>query len=78
MYKYSTEKKGDFMMVDIPKNQFENDYDAAIQLVKNHGIATIPPSVFYGKSDEGTTMLRLCFAKKDETLIKGMEILKSI
>ncbi|OGU16288.1 MAG: hypothetical protein A2X61_05455 [Ignavibacteria bacterium GWB2_35_12] len=54
------------------------DYDEeiAIELVKNYKIATIPPSVFYGKSDEGRTMLRLCFAKSNETLIAGAENLR--
>jgi aspartate/methionine/tyrosine aminotransferase len=44
--------------------------------VIKYGVATIPPSVFYNKSDEGTTMLRLCFAKNDNTLIEGVNKLK--
>ena len=68
-----------FMMVDIPKlnimsgvtPDMVNDEEIAINLVKNYKIATIPPSVFYGKSDEGKSMLRLCFAKSNETLIAG-------
>ncbi len=60
-----------FIMVDVP-DTFVDDVDCATKLVKDFGVATIPPSIFYGKSDEGKTMLRLCFAKKDETIIDGI------
>ncbi len=67
-----------FMMIDVPK-KFDGDVDAAMRLVSDFGVAVIPPSVFYSKSSEGTTLLRLCFAKKDETLIKGAEnLIKAI
>lgn len=58
------------MMVDVPK-RFSDDVNAAMSLVSEYGVATIPPSVFYSVSNEGQSMLRLCFAKKDETLIEG-------
>lgn len=61
-----------FIMIDIPEGKFENDVDAAIKLVKDFGVATIPPSVFYSRADEGKTMLRLCFAKNDNTIIDGI------
>lgn len=63
-----------FLMVNIPSGT--NDKELAIELVKNYKVATIPPSVFYSKSDEGKSMLRLCFAKLDETLKKGVKNLK--
>jgi N-succinyldiaminopimelate aminotransferase len=62
-----------FIMIDIPENKYENDVDASIKLVKDSNVATIPPSVFYSKSDEGKTMLRLCFAKNDQTIIEGIQ-----
>ncbi len=61
-----------FIMVDLPDGKFNDDVDAATNLVREHGVATIPPSVFYLKSDEGKTMLRLCFAKQNETIIEGI------
>ena len=67
-----------FIMVDIPDGIFNDDVDAATKLVREYGVATIPPSVFYTRSDEGRTMLRLCFAKSDETLISGIGILGRI
>lgn len=59
-----------FMFAEIPGTA--NDIDAAMDLVKRCKVATIPPSVFYQSSDEGKTMLRLCFAKQDETIIDGI------
>ncbi len=67
-----------FIMVDYPANKFDSDIDAATRLVQEFGIATIPPSVFYSKSDEGKSMLRLCFAKTDDVLLNGSQILKGI
>lgn len=67
-----------FLMVDIPRDKFSNDVEAAEKLVREFGVATIPPSVFYEKSEEGSTMLRLCFAKKEETLKEGVRRLKLI
>ena len=67
-----------FMMADLPEGMFADDEEAALKLVKDHGIATIPPSYFYAESAEGKTMLRLCFAKQDESLYNAIEILKSV
>lgn len=67
-----------FIMVDIPKDAFRDDVHAATELVREYGVATIPPSVFYSISDEGKTMLRLCFAKNDDTLINGINKLGEV
>ena len=65
-----------FLMGDIPSKFTGDDVECATKLVKEYGVATIPPSVFYGNSDEGRSMLRFCFAKRDETLREGIERLK--
>jgi aspartate/methionine/tyrosine aminotransferase len=62
-----------FMMVDIPEGM--NDVDISLELVEKYKVAVIPPSVFYVKSGEGNSMLRLCFAKQDDTLRAGANIL---
>ncbi|TND10275.1 MAG: methionine aminotransferase [Bacteroidetes bacterium] len=52
----------------------EKDTDYAVRLIKEHGVASIPISVFYHKPVfDG--VLRFCFAKKDETLERAAEIL---
>ena len=67
-----------FIMVNIPEGIFSNDVDAATKLVTDYGVATIPPSVFYSNSHEGETMLRLCFAKSDKTIIEGINKMKNV
>ncbi|MDP2241743.1 MAG: pyridoxal phosphate-dependent aminotransferase [Burkholderiales bacterium] len=52
----------------------EQDTDLAIRLTREHGVAAIPVSVFYRKPP-AHKVLRFCFAKSEETLAKGAEIL---
>lgn len=57
-----------FMMIPISHKTKLNDVDYALQLIKEKKVATVPPSAFYLKSNEGQGYLRFCFAKKEETL----------
>ncbi|MCC6534974.1 MAG: methionine aminotransferase [Burkholderiales bacterium] len=52
----------------------ERDTDLAIRLTREHGIASIPVSVFYNVP-RYEKVLRFCFAKSDATLQRGAEIL---
>jgi aspartate/methionine/tyrosine aminotransferase len=63
-----------FAMALLPEG--ENDVEYCKKLIQNKKVATIPTSAFYLKSDEGTKMIRFCFAKKDETLFGAIENLK--
>lgn len=55
----------------------ETDVDFAERLTKEHGIASIPVSVFYNsKLDE--KVLRFCFAKQNDTLERAGEILRNV
>lgn len=66
-----------FQLLKFDQITQENDIDFAKRLVKEFKIATIPVSVFnVNKLDE--KVLRFCFAKTDETLIKATEILCKI
>ncbi len=55
----------------------ENDFSYAQMLVKNYGVATIPLSSFYKNGDDNK-VLRFCFAKKEETLLKAAEKLHKV
>jgi methionine aminotransferase len=55
----------------------ERDTDLAIRLTKEKGIASIPVSVFY-REPPAHKVLRFCFAKSEETLARGAEILSKI
>ena len=67
-----------FLMADIPDGVFIDDVDCATKLVCDQKVAVIPPSVFYIKSDEGKTMLRLCFAKQNDTITAGIANMRKI
>jgi methionine aminotransferase len=55
----------------------ERDTDLAVRLTREHGVASIPVSVFYREAP-GHKVLRFCFAKSEETLARGAEILSRI
>jgi aspartate/methionine/tyrosine aminotransferase len=57
-----------FVMSDISGLGFEDDVDFARYMASEVGVACIPPSAFYAKSDDGKRLARWCFAKRDETL----------
>jgi N-succinyldiaminopimelate aminotransferase len=65
-----------FIMADIPDRLGIGDVAAATRLVTEFGVAAIPPSAFYSESDEGTRMLRFCFAKTEATLRDGIARLR--
>jgi methionine aminotransferase len=52
----------------------ELDRDLAIRLTRERGVASIPISVFY-REPPPHKVLRFCFAKSEETLARGAEIL---
>ncbi len=66
-----------FQLLDYSNISDENDMDFATRLIKEYGIGTIPVSPFYHSGDENR-VLRLCFAKKEETLDKAANILCKI
>ena len=62
-----------FVNLDLAASGIElDDYDFAMRAVKEAGVGTIPVSVFYDE-DPVKTVIRLCFAKRDETLDAGIE-----
>ena len=50
-----------------------DDRSFARHLVEEIGVAAIPPSVFYGASDEGARLMRFAFCKRPETLALAAE-----
>ncbi|HWV11290.1 MAG TPA: pyridoxal phosphate-dependent aminotransferase [Pseudomonas sp.] len=47
-------------------------------LTREHGVATIPVSVFYQQAPKGLRLVRFCFAKREETLRQAAEKLCAI
>jgi aspartate/methionine/tyrosine aminotransferase len=61
-----------FLNVDLAaSNVFEDDMGFCLRAVKEAGVAAIPVSAFYEEAPV-TSIVRLCFAKRDETLDEGV------
>lgn len=66
-----------FQLLSYDNISKERDTDFAIRLTKEHGITGIPCSVFY-PDHQDHKVLRFCFAKEDDELIRAAAIIKSI
>jgi methionine aminotransferase len=66
-----------FQVADYSAISSENDVDFCKTLTVEHGVAAIPISVF-NANKEDHKMIRFCFAKDDDTLIKAAERLCKI
>ena len=61
-----------FVMIPIETHTSLEDVGYCMELIETKKVASIPPSAFYIKGNEGKKYLRFCFAKKDETLIEAL------
>jgi methionine aminotransferase len=66
-----------FVLMDYTAVSTGGDHDVAMQLLRDHGVASIPTSAFlYGS--EAPPVLRFCFAKQDATLERAAERQRAI
>jgi methionine transaminase len=66
-----------FVLMDYTAVGNSGDHDMAMQLLRDHGVASIPTSAFLYQS-EAPPVLRFCFAKRDVTLERAAERLRSV
>lgn len=66
-----------FQLLDYSVITDEKDVDFAKRLTRENKVASIPVSVFY-QHESQDSVLRFCFAKQDETLLKAAEILQRV
>lgn len=66
-----------FQCVSIKNITSEKDTDFVKRLTIDHGVAAIPNSSFYNKSTD-FGVVRFCFAKKQETLEKAVNLLAKV
>jgi methionine aminotransferase len=66
-----------FQLLDYSAITLGRDSDVALGLIKDHGVASIPTSAFLYGVDPGP-VLRFCFAKRDETLERAAEKLRTV
>lgn len=65
-----------FQQVSYAHLSNEPDFDLAVRLTKEIGVASIPISVFFKNKDDHK-ILRFCFAKTDQELQKAIEIIQN-
>ncbi len=66
-----------FQTLEYSNISDEGAVDFATRLTKEHGIASIPLSVF-NKNQQDFKTLRFCFAKTDDTLLQAADILNQL
>ena len=76
-FKFKPSEGTYFQVLDYSAITDEYDVDFARRLTTEFGIASIPLSVF-NENHQDDKVLRFCFAKTDETLVKAAEILNKI
>ena len=55
-------------MTDISGFGYRDDVEFAKYLVRDVGVATIPGSSFYLNPRDGSTLIRFCFSKREDTI----------
>ncbi|MBO3117884.1 methionine aminotransferase [Winogradskyella sp. DF17] len=76
-FKFQPSQGTYFQVLEYSAITDENDVDFAKRLTRDYKIASIPLSVF-NENQKDDKVLRFCFAKTDETLVKAAEILCKI
>jgi methionine aminotransferase len=71
-FRFAPSKGTYFQMLDYSGITGEPDADFVRRMTVEHGVAAIPPSVFYHDAADNK-VLRFCFAKKEETLERAAE-----
>jgi methionine aminotransferase len=76
-FKFIPSKGTYFQLLDFSEISQESDIVFTELLTKNHGLATIPISVF-NKDQRDEKQIRVCFAKTEETLQAAADILNGL
>jgi methionine aminotransferase len=66
-----------FQLLDYSNISSLPDKEFAIEVTKKYGVATIPVSAFYQQAKDDK-LIRVCFAKKDETMNAACKLLCAI
>ena len=67
-----------YVMSDISDFGFEDDLKFTRHLVQNVGVAVVPGSSFFRRSELGSQLVRFCYCKRDETLEAAAERLRKL
>ena len=67
-----------FVLADISNFPHANSLDFCRYLVKEVGVAAIPPASFYMNQEHGEQLVRFCYCKSWEVLQAGVDRLKKM
>lgn len=67
-----------YVMADISPLAFDDDWEAAMHLVRTVGVATVPGSSFFSRPELGAHLLRFAFCKRLETIEAAGARLRSL
>ncbi len=67
-----------YLLCDVTSWGFEDDTEAAKYLIRRAGVATVPGSSFYHRSDAGRRFVRFAFCKQESTLRRVIEGLQAV
>lgn len=76
-FTYTPAEGSFFQLLSYRQITDEYDYDLAIRLTRDIGVASVPVSVFYHDQTDHK-LLRFCFAKDDDTLLRAGEKLSNL
>ncbi|NUY79950.1 aminotransferase class I/II-fold pyridoxal phosphate-dependent enzyme [Flavobacterium sp. MAH-1] len=68
---------GYFLLFDYSDVSDESDFDFCVRLIKEFGVAAIPVSRLYSDWHDDR-LIRICFAKKDDTLLEAAKRLRRV
>lgn len=75
-FKFQPAQGSFFQLVSYGHLSQESDFDLAVRLTKEIGVASIPISVFFNEKTDHK-ILRFCFAKEDSELEKALDKLQT-
>ena len=70
-FRCSIPKGAYYVMADISGFDLGTDVEFVRYLVEHVGVAAVPGSSFFEHAEHGSTWVRFCFPKKDETLLEA-------
>lgn len=71
-YKFTPTEGSWFQAIDCSDVTPDPDTEFAIKLVNTHGVAVFPMSMYYHDKNK-SSVIRICFAREDETIKRGVE-----
>lgn len=76
-FSYTPSKGTYFQLLGYQAISQEGDLELASRMTREQKVASIPVSAFYQNKTDNK-LLRFCFAKREETLLRGAEILRTL